>query len=186
MKDMKTMTTHARKLVYDLLELMPSVHQQASLKAMLALFLEARGMALPEHAQRKSPSALSRFLNLYDWPTRAVIRTLRREISKMLLERHKAGRRPILRAIVDLTSLEKSGEFEGFGGLVRVLNRKRRLQLVVLYLELDGWRLPWGFRLWRGKGSASPGALALKLLRTLPKQITARHEEVTVLADSVF
>lgn len=185
MKGMKTMTTHAQKLVYDLLELMPSVHQRASLETMLALFLQARGMALPEHAKRKSPSALSRFLNLYDWPTRAVIRTLRREVSKMLLERHKAGRKPILRAIVDLTPLEKSGEFEGLGGLVRVLNKKRGLQLVVLYLELDGWRLPWGFRLWRGKGSASPGALALKLLRTLPKQITARHE-VMVLADSAF
>lgn len=92
---MKTITTHAQKLVYDLLDLMPSSHQRASLKAMLALFLQARGMALPQHAERKSPSALSRFLNLYDWPTRAVMRTLRREVSKTLLERRrKAGRRP--------------------------------------------------------------------------------------------
>ncbi len=95
----------------------------------------------------------------------------------MLIERHKAGRRPILRAIVDLTPLEKSGEFEGLAGLVHVLNKKRGVQLVVLYLELDGWRVPWGFRLWRGKGSASPGALAFKLLRSLPTAaITARHE----------
>jgi hypothetical protein len=56
------------------------------------------------------------------------------------------------------------------------------LQLVVLYVELDGWRLAWGFRFWRGKGSASPAALALKLLRGLPRPITARHE-VMVLAD---
>jgi len=185
MEGMKTMTTHARKLVYDLLNLMPSSHQRGSLKAMLALFLQARGMALPEHARHKPASALSRFLNLYDWPTRAVIRRLRRDVSKMLLERHKVGRRPILRAIVDLTTLEKSGEFEGLGGLVRVLNKKRGLQLVVLYVELDGWRLPWGFRFWRGKGSASPAALALKLLRGLPRPITARHE-VMVLADSTF
>ena len=153
---MKTITTHAQKLVYDLLNLVPSVYQRASLKTMLALFLQARGLALPEHAKHKSPSALSRFLNLYEWPTRAVVRALRREVSKRLLERQKAGRRPILRAIVDLTPLEKSGEFEGLGGLVRVLNKKRVLQLVVLYLELDGWRIPWGFRVWRGKGSASP------------------------------
>ncbi len=182
---MNPITTHARKLVYDLLNLMPSAHQRASLKIMLALFLRARGMALPEHAQRKSPSALSRFLNLYDWPTRAAIRTLRREVSKTLLERRKAGRRPILRAIVDLTPLEKSGEFEGLGGLVRVLNKKRGLHLAILYVELDGWRIPWGFRLWRGKGGASPGALALKLLRSLPRELTARHE-VMVLADSAF
>lgn len=182
---MNPITTHARKLVYDLLNLMPSAHQRASLKTMLALFLRARGMALPEYAQRKSASALSRFLNLYDWPTRAAIRTLRREVSKTLLERRKAGRRPILRAIVDLTPLEKSGEFEGLGDLVRVLNKKRGLHLAILYVELDGWRIPWGFRLWRGKGGASPGALALKLLRSLPRELTARHE-VMVLADSAF
>lgn len=179
------MTTHAHKLVYDLLDLMPSVHQRASLTAMLALFLEARGMALPEHASHKSASALSRFLNLYDWPTRSVIRALRRQVLKTLLERRKSGRRPILRAIVDLTPLQKSGQFEGLGGLVHVLNKKRGLQLVVVYVELDGWRVPWGFRVWRGKGSASPATLALKLLRTLPRALTARYE-VMVLADSAF
>lgn len=51
-------TIHARKLVYDLLALMPSPYQRASLKAMLALFLCAQGAALPEHTAHKSPSAL--------------------------------------------------------------------------------------------------------------------------------
>lgn len=185
MEGMNTMTIHARKLVYDLLDLMPSVYQQASLKAMLTLFLSAQGLALPEHSKHSSPSALSRFLNLYGWPTRAVIRILRQDALEMLLQRHKVGRKPILRAVVDLSTLEKSGQFEGLGGLVSVLNNKRGLQLVVLYVELDGWRVPWGFRLWRGKGSDSPGALALKLLRTLPRALTARYE-VMVLADSGF
>jgi hypothetical protein len=72
------LTTRARKLVYELLELMPSPYQRASLKAMLTLFLSAQGLALPEHAGYKSPSALSRFLNLYHWPTTGVILTLRR------------------------------------------------------------------------------------------------------------
>lgn len=176
-------TLRARKLVYELLNLMPSPYQQASLKAMLVLFLSTRGLALPEHANHKSASALSRFLNFYEWPTKSVIRTLRREVLETLLERRKVGRRPVLRAIVDLTPLQKSGSFEGLAGLVHILNKKRGLQLVVLYLEVDGWRVPWGFRVWRGKGSASPGMLALKLLRTLPKALTARYE-VMVLADS--
>jgi hypothetical protein len=90
-----------------------------------------------------------------------------------LLERRKAERKPILRTIVDLSALEKSGKFEGLGGLVRVLIKKRGLQLVVLYIKLDGWRILWGFRLWRGKGGDPPGALALKLLRSLPKEIAA-------------
>ena len=178
-------TIRAHKLVYGLLDLMPSPYQRSSLKAMLALFLSAQGLALPEHANHKSPSALSRFLNLYDWPTTSVIRTLRREMLKILLERRKVGRMPILRAIVDLTPLQKSGSFKGLAGLVHILNKKRGVQLVVLYLEVDGWRIPWSFRLWRGKGSASPGALALKLLRTLPKTLTARYR-VMVLADSGF
>jgi hypothetical protein len=178
-------TIRAHKLVYELLNLMPSVYQRASLKAMLALFLGVRGMALPEHANHKSPSALSRFLNLYGWPTMSVIRTLRREVLEVLLERRKVGRRPILRAVVDLTPLQKSGEFEGLAGLVHILNKKRGVQLVVLYLELDGWRVPWGFRVWRGKDSASPATLALKLLRTLPRVLTARYR-VMVLADAAF
>jgi hypothetical protein len=184
MRDMD-ITIHARKLVYDLLALMPSPYQSASLKAMLALFLSAQGIALPEHTAHKSPSALSRFLNFYHWPTRSLIRTLRRAALQNLLERRKVGRRPFLRAIIDLTPLQKSGSFEGLAGLVHVLNKKRGLQLVVLYLELDGWRIPWGFRLWRGKDHASPAILALKLLRTLPRVLTA-HYRVMVLADSGF
>lgn len=178
-------TIHARQVVYELFALMPSPYQRSSLKAMLALFLRAQGLALPEHAEHKSASALSRFLNLYDWPTTSVIRSLRREILKMMLDRRRVGRRPILRAIVDLTPLQKSGEFKGLTGLVHILNKKRGLQMVVLYLEVDGWRIPWGFRLWRGKGSASPATLALKLVRTLPRTLTA-HYRVMVLADSGF
>ena len=147
-------TIRARRLVYGLLELMPSVHQRASLKALFVLFLGTRGLALPEHANSKSPSAISRFLNLYDWPTTSVIRALRTEILTVLLERRKVGRRPIVRAIVDLTPLQKSGSFEGLAGLVHVLNKKRGLQLVVLYLELDGWRVPWGFRVCGGARTA--------------------------------
>jgi hypothetical protein len=48
-------TIRARKLVYELLELMPSTHQKASLKALLVLFLGTRGLALPEHANEKVP-----------------------------------------------------------------------------------------------------------------------------------
>lgn len=179
------LTTRARRLVYEMLELMPSPYQRASLKAMLALFLSAQGLALLEHARHKSPSVLSRFLNLYNWPTTSVIRSLRRQALEVLLVRSKLGRRPILRAIVDLTPLQKSGQFEGLAGLIHILNKKHGLQLVVLYLELDGWRVPWGFRVWRGKGGASPGALAMKLLLTLPKALTARYR-VMVLADSAF
>ncbi|MCL1489473.1 MAG: hypothetical protein M1G31_01790 [Pseudanabaena sp. Salubria-1] len=54
---------------------MPSVYQTASLNAILGLFLEAQRHPYPEHTQIKSASALSRFLNHYNWSTRAVILT---------------------------------------------------------------------------------------------------------------
>jgi|GEM_PF-6274990 len=38
---------------------------------------------------------------------------------------------------------------------VRVLNGKRGLHIVVLYLMIGEWRIPWSFRVWRGKGHPS-------------------------------
>ncbi|UBF25990.1 hypothetical protein K9N68_31390 [Kovacikia minuta CCNUW1] len=74
---METILQHAQALVYSLLCLMPSADQKASLKALLGLFLDAQGHALPAHTCVKSASALSRFLNHYRWSTRQVIRTTR-------------------------------------------------------------------------------------------------------------
>lgn len=56
---METIAKHAQGLVYSLLCLMPSLYQKASLNALLGLFLEAQGHALPQHTQSKSPSSLS-------------------------------------------------------------------------------------------------------------------------------
>ena len=64
---------------------MPTSYQRDSLQAMLGLFLEAQGHPLPQHSQTKSPSALSRFLNQYDWGTRQIIRAVRKAILKELL-----------------------------------------------------------------------------------------------------
>ncbi|MBG1265683.1 hypothetical protein [Nostoc sp. WHI] len=71
------MLTHAQELVYSLKELMPTQYQKDNLEAMLALFLEAQGHPLPEHSQTKSPSAISRFLNINPWSTREMIRVVR-------------------------------------------------------------------------------------------------------------
>ncbi|MEA5464975.1 hypothetical protein [Leptothoe sp. PORK10 BA2] len=47
------MLQHAQALVYSLISLMPSVYQKASLKAVLGLFLDEQGHALPEHTPIK-------------------------------------------------------------------------------------------------------------------------------------
>ena len=72
---METILAHAQQLVYTLLSLMPSEYQRDNLQAMLGLFLEAQGHPLPQHSKTKSASALSRFLNIYSWSTRKLIRT---------------------------------------------------------------------------------------------------------------
>ena len=191
---METILQHARGLVYSLLCLMPSVYQKASLNALLGLFLDAQGHALPEHTQVKSPSSLSRFLNRYSWSTRSVIRTTRQSILQQIAS-HQAHPSIPMRILIDLTSLEKSGKFwqlstpttdaDAPDPWVRFLNGKRGLHLVVLYLVVGEWRVPWSFRVWRGKGQASPADLGRKLLATVPQSL-ANGRVVLVQADTEF
>ncbi len=191
---METILQHAQGLVYSLLCLMPSVYQKASLNALLGLFLAAQGHALPQHTQVKSPSSLSRFLNRYSWSTRSVIRTTRQTILQQLASHLPHVRVPV-RILIDLTTLEKSGKFWHLSTAtaapnapdpwVRFLNGKRGLHLVVLYLVVGEWRVPWSFRVWRGKGYASPTHLARKLLATVPQSLV-NGRVVLVQADTEF
>lgn len=182
------MLAHAQELVYTLKELMPSSYQKDNLEAMLGLFLQAQGHPLPQHCQTKSPSALSRFLNLNPWSTREMIRTVRTHILQTvlkLLSQSGKGRRPFLQVIIDLTTLQKRGKFKDFEGLISVYNGKRGLHLVVVYIVVGRWRIPWSFRLWRGKGTPSPAQLGLKLVQRLPKSLTEQFQ-VIILADTAF
>jgi hypothetical protein len=182
------MLAHAQELVYTLKELMPTQYQKENLEAMLGLFLEAQGHPLPEHSKTKSASALSRFLNLNAWSTRGIIREVRNQILEMVLKtlyECGRGRRPKLQVIVDLTTLEKRGKFKEFEHLISVYNGKRGLHIVVLYLVVGNWRIPWSFRVWRGKGTPSQAQLGLKLVKKLPKLLT-KHFQVIILADTAF
>jgi hypothetical protein len=191
---METILQHAQGLVYSLLCLMPSDYQKASLNALLGLFLEAQGHALPEHTQVKSASSLSRFLNRYHWSTRQVIRTTRQAILAQIAQ-HRPHHSIPIRILIDLTTLEKSGKFGHLSTptpdsnapdpWVRFLNGKRGLHLVVLYLVVGEWRVPWSFRVWRGKGHPSPAQLACKLLATVPKSLVT-GQIVLVQADPEF
>ena len=191
---METILQHAQGLVYSLLCLMPSVYQKASLQAMLGLFLEQQGHALPEHTRVKSASSLSRFLNHYSWPTRRVIRTTRKAILEQLLAHPPHYSVPV-RVLIDLTTLPKTGKFKSLSSVtddpespdpwVRMLNGKRGLHLVVLYLLVGDWRVPWSFRVWRGKGQLSPAQLACQLLGTIPKSLVG-NRTVIVQGDTEF
>ena len=60
-----------------------------------------------------------------------------------------------------------------------------RLHLVVVYLVVGRWRVPWSFRIWRGKGTSSPTQLGLKMVKCLPKKLT-KYFQVMVLVDTGF
>ena len=191
---METILQHAQGLVYRLLCLMPSPYQKASLKAVLSLFLDVQGHALPEHTPVKSSSSLSRFFNHYRWPTRQVIRTTRAAILAQLATHPPHSNVPI-RVLIDLTTLKKTGKFLHLSHTtaqsdtpkpwVRMLNGKRGLHLVVLYLVIGEWCIPWSFRIWRGKGESSPNQLACKLLATVPRSLV-QGRTVIVQADTEF
>lgn len=191
---MKTMLHHAQKLVYNLISLMPSTYQKASLEAVLALFLDEQGHALPEHTQVKSASSLSRFFNHYRWSTRQVIRATRSAILEQLTT-HPVRKDVPVRLLIDLSTLKKAGKFwhlstptddiEAPEPWVRILNGKRGLHLVVLYIMIGQQRIPWSFRIWRGKGQPSPNQLACKLLANVPKALV-KGRTVIVQADTEF
>lgn len=90
---------------------MPSDYQKGSLKALLGLFLETQGHALPQHTSVKSASALSRFLNRYGWPTRQVIRTIRQAILGQIA-RHPPHPSVLIRILVDLNHLRKARQVQ--------------------------------------------------------------------------
>jgi hypothetical protein len=173
---------------------MPSVYQKASLKAVLGLFLDAQGHALPEHTQVKSASSLSRFFNHYHWSTRQVIRTARAAILEQLAT-HPVRRGVPVRLLIDLSTLKKTGKFwqlstptddiDAPEPWVRMLNGKRGLHLVVLYIVIGNRRIPWSFRVWRGKGQPSPNQLACKLLASVPQSLV-KGRTVIVQADTEF
>lgn len=180
-----TILAHAQELIYQLLAGMPSAYQRQSLKALLELFLKAQGTPLPEHSQLKSASALSRFLTVYSWSVRQVIRQMRHAIRQELKRYRPRRRRPHLQVILDMTTLEKRGKFNAFSDLITVFDGKRGVHLVVLYLVVGPWRVPWSVRVYRGKGQPSAAQLGLTLVRQLPKWLK-RAFKVRVLADTTF
>ena len=142
------------ELISTLKQLMPSIYQQETLESILGLFLSGKGNAVPHHCQTKSESAISRFLNYYNWSTRSVIRTVRSYVLSLILSSPIKGRKPILQVILDLTTLEKVGNFPHLKDLIRVYNHKKGLHIVFMYLVIGNWRFPWSFRMnpWKRDG----------------------------------
>ena len=174
----------AQNLVYELQEQMPTVNQKASFDSILALFLEATGTIRLRKSKGKSASSLSRYLNHYSWNTRKLWATIRRYQLETLLGVKGRGR-PHLQVIVDLTSIEKRGEFPELEDYMHTLNSVHGVHLVMVYLVIGKHRIPWNMRLWRGAGTKSPADLALKMIKQLPDILKKQHR-IIVLADGAY
>lgn len=126
---------------------------------------------LPQQSKAKSASALSRFLNVYPWSTRQLIRTTRQIVLEQIFCERRWGRRPLLQVILDLNTLEKQGKFKALDGLMGVYHSELGLHLVVLYLVVGQWRLPQSFRVYRGKEIPSLAQLGLKVFVALEARL---------------
>ncbi|WP_063820761.1 hypothetical protein [Gloeothece verrucosa] len=82
------------ELISSLSQLMPTIYQQETFESLIALFLESQSK-VPHHCTTKSESAISRFLNHYNWPTRSLIRRCRSSILQLILTQRGQGRKPI-------------------------------------------------------------------------------------------
>ena len=170
-------------ILADALVQVPStVYQQRSLKAALGMFLDLKTKKALHRAPTVSSSALSRFLNAYDWDTGECWNTLTQTQWDTLLLAAKGRHHPKLRLCVDLTSIPKTGQQLPH---VWVYHHVFGLHLVVLYAVYGRLKFPVGYRVYRGRGSASPSRLALDLLKEVPDRIRQRFD-VWVLADSGF
>ena len=86
----------------------------------------------------------------------------------------------------DTTSIAKEGQFADLDGWIHSLNRVRGLHVVMLYICCGDLRLPWRFRIWRGKGTPSAQDLALQLVRQLLKEVLTRSRQAHFLGDAGF
>lgn len=157
-------------------------------QVILSCLLQADGRSNFNSSTARSPSAISRFLNHYDWSLRDLIRTVRQHLLSTLKNYlwGRRGRPAMIELIVDTTSIAKEGHFEGLEGWIHTFNNVRGVHVVVLYICCGPLRLPWSFAVWRGKGTPSSSDLALRLVKQLPQEIRGRSKQVHLLADAGF
>jgi hypothetical protein len=63
----QTILPQVEELLSTLKDLMPTIYQKETFLSIIGLFLDGQGNAIPHHCHTKSESAISRFLNHYNW-----------------------------------------------------------------------------------------------------------------------
>ena len=138
----------AGALFAQVIETFTRKQHRETFEVIMNLFLTGRGQPLPQLATVKSPSAISRFLNHYQWNVRQIIRIMRQHVITEFQRYRQTpkGRNCKVELIVDMTSLLKEGRFEQLGDWMHHFNGVTGIHLVVLYFCCGDLRLPWSFR----------------------------------------
>ena len=142
---------------------MPTIYQQETLESILGLFLQGQGHSLPHHCLTKSESAISRFLNHYQWSTRSLIRTVRSSIVNLIFSQKPRGRKPTLQVMLILSfisyllaywvylHLDRSDDLDWFSSaeqaLILLLPHVLLLSLLIKLELLIPWLHEQGFEL---------------------------------------
>ncbi|RTR18688.1 transposase, partial [Deinococcus radiophilus] len=144
-----------------ILDIPETLYQRRSLEASLHLFHSPGQKIKFSQAEGASPSALSRFFNVYDWDSDRCWDEMQDIQWRILLDVAHSKRRPRLRLSVDLTTLEKVGTQLPY---VSVYNGRHGIHLVALFAEYGALQFSISYRVYQGKHTSTPVTLALDLL----------------------
>jgi hypothetical protein len=143
---------------------------QTSFDTQLHAFLNTDSNPKPHTTTAKSSSTLSRINRSVLALLRATQAIIKQRLQASVCKSRK--RRPVPELIINLTTLEKTGAFQGLP--LSFLDDQIGLHLVVLYIVVGRERFVWSVRIWCGQGQGSWVELALSMLRCLPACLKTR------------
>jgi hypothetical protein len=179
------MNTEARVLFNTIHAQMPTRAAKQRFKAAMHNHTEGHGNPRPQQTQTMSASSLSRYYNLDAWNVKTVIAAMQSVILNLILITYKQrkGRAQILNVNVNLTTLEKTGDFPAVP--VSVFNNLKGLHLIVLYVCIGPHRYPFCWAIWKGKGCATLSDLTIALLKKLQRALPNGFK-LRLLGDTAF
>ncbi len=97
--------------------------------------------------------------------------------------KHTRGAGQVIKARLDLTTLEKTGNFPELP--ITVFDAVKGLHIIVLYISVGTHSYPFHYAIWKVKGKATLTQLALALLKKLERSLP-KNFKIRALADTAF
>lgn len=145
------------------------------------LFLDCKTRTLLENIKGISASTASRFMSCEHVPDPVFWSALNKWQFQQFSNLSRRDRRGDVILKLDLTCLEKRGQKIPFA---RVFNGNYGIQLVVLHACVGKLSFPLGYKIYKGKDTATVANLALELLNAFPPSLWTSR--VVVMADAGF